>query len=61
MSKMPPQPEILFICHTIIMIMTQTQAIIILGVIPYKYNRLIKTKKESKMDEIEMEKKELKE
>ena len=58
---MPPQPEILFICHTIIMIMTQTQAIIILGVIPYKYNRLIKTKKESKMDEIEMEKKELKE
>jgi hypothetical protein len=40
--------------------MTQTQALIILGVIPYKFNRLIKTVTEAKADNKESEKKALK-
>ena len=43
-------PEILFICHTVVVIMTQSFAMIILGVIPYKYNRLVKTLREVKAD-----------
>ena len=41
------------------MIMSQTFAIIILGVIPYKYNRLLKTDKENAADVKDLEKKEL--
>jgi len=42
--------EILFICHTIVVIMLQTLAIITLGSIPYAKNRLIKTIKEAEKD-----------